>query len=111
MRLSRGILVMAGVLATGACDVNKFAEVHALNEVHATGSPFTQKLTAEYRDYVNNEKGIKDHADSLHFARKGLAAARGDKVLPEPLSDWNVPAGTMDELAIGRSRLITVYDL
>lgn len=111
MRLSHGIMAFAAVLALGACDFNKFAEVDALNEVQATGSPFTQKLTSEYREYVNAEKGIKDHADSLHFARKGLAAARGDKVMPEPLSDWNVPAANMDELAIGRSRLVTVFDL
>jgi OOP family OmpA-OmpF porin len=111
MRLSRGIMIAAAVMALGACDFNKFDEVNALNEVQAVGSPFTQKLTAEYRDYVNNEKGIRDHADSLHFARKGLASARGDVVMPEPLSDWNVDANALNELGIGRSRLVTVFDL
>lgn len=112
MRLSRGIMVAAGLLALGACDFNKFKEVDSLNEVQAVGSPFTQKLTAEYKAFTDSEVGsMRDHADALHFARKGLAAARGDVVMPEPLSDWNVPAANMEELSVGRSRLVTVFDL
>ncbi len=111
MQFSRGLMIVAGVLALGACDFNKFDEVDALREAQPVGSPFTQKLTAEYKDYVNNEIEIGDHADALHFSRKGLAAARGDVVTPEPLGDWNVPAETMNELATGRSRLMAVFDL
>jgi len=111
MKLSRGIMIMASLAALGACDFNKFKEVDALNEVQPVGSPFTQKLAAEYKAFVNNEKSISDSSDALHFSRKGLAAARGDVVTPEPLSDWNVPQANMDELAVGRSRLMTVFDL
>lgn len=112
MNISRGIMVLAGIAALGACDFNKFKEVDALNEVQPVGSPFTQKLTSEYKSFVDSELGsFSDHADALHFSRKGLASARGDVVMPEPLSDWNVPAGNMEELAVGRSRLVTVFDL
>ncbi len=112
MQISRGIMIMASIAALGACDFNKFKEVDALNEVQPVGSPFTQKLTSEYKAFVDSElNGYSDHADALHFSRKGLSSARGDVVAPEPLSDWNVPAETMEELAVGRSRLITVFDL
>lgn len=112
MQILRGLIIAAGVMALGACDFNKFDEVDALNEAQAVGSPFTQRLTAEYKDFVNSEiDGMSDHADGIHFARKGLASARGDAVMPEPLSDWNIPAANMDELSVGRSRLIAMYDL
>ncbi len=112
MHILRGLMIVAAVTALTACDFNKFEEVDALNEAQPVGSPFTQKLTSEYRDFVNNEvDGMKDHADALHFARKGLASARGDVVMPEPLSDWNVTAEHMNELSLGRSRLVAVYDL
>ncbi len=112
MRILRGLLIVAGVAALGACDFNKFEEVDAINEVQAVGSPFTQKLTSEYKNFVNEEvDGMNDHADAIHFARKGLASARGDVVMPEPLGDWNIGADYMDELATGRSRLVAVYDL
>lgn len=112
MHILRGLMIVAAVTALTACDFNKFEEVDALNEAQAVGSPFTQKLTSEYRDFVNDEvDGMGDHADGLHFARKGLASARGDVVMPEPLGDWNVTAEHMNELGLGRSRLVAVYDL
>jgi len=112
MQILRGLMIVAAVAALGACDFNKFDEVDALKEAQPVGSPFTQKLTAEYRDYVDSEKdSMKDHADAIHFARKGLASARGDVVMPEPLGDWNIKPEFMDELSTGRSRLIAMYDL
>jgi OOP family OmpA-OmpF porin len=112
MQIMRGLMIVASVAALGACDFNKFEEVEALREIQPVGSPFTQKLTSEYRDFVNLEvDGLSDHADGIHFARKGLASARGDVVMPEPIGDWNVPAETMDELSLGRSRLVAMFDL
>lgn len=112
MHISRVIMIMASIAALGACDFNKFKEVDSLKEVQPVGSPFTQKLTSEYKAFVESElRGFNDHADALHFSRKGLSSARGDVVMPEPLSDWNVPAETMEELSVGRSRLVTVFDL
>lgn len=111
MQILRGMMIVAGVMALGACDFNKFDEVDALNEVQPVGSPFTQKLTSEYKAFVNDEVGISDHADGIHFARKGLASARGDVVMPEALGDWNVGREYMDELSVGRSRMVAMFDL
>lgn len=112
MNTMRGLTVLACVLSLSACGFRDFDEVEALNGASAVGSPFTQKLTAEYKDYVNSEvDSMTDYADGLHFARKGLAAARGDAVLPEPVSDWNLLPGHVGELSQGRARLMAAFDV
>ena len=109
--LTVGLLGLAGT--TTACTAfTSFSEVEALNDAQAVGSPFTQALAAEYREYANSElKDMFDYPDALHFARKGLAAAAGDAVLPEPVSDWNLSESHLQELAAARGRLIVAYDL
>lgn len=113
MKMLRSLVLLVGVIGLTACSgFDKMDEVQALNSANAVGNAFTQKLTEEYRNYVNRElDSYKDHADSLHFARKGLAAARGDMVMPEPVSDWNVLPGHAEELINARSRLVAVYAL
>lgn len=108
--------MVASVLAlgatTGCTAFSSFSEVEALNEAEAVGSPFTQALASEYRTFANGElKDMFDYPDALHFARKGLAAASGDVVLPEPVSDWNLSESHLQELGAARGRLIVAYDL
>jgi len=108
--------MVAGMLAlgatTGCTAFDSFSEVDALNEAQPVGSPFTQALAAEYRSFANSElKDMFDYPDALHFARKGLAAASGDAVLPEPVSDWNLSETHLQELGAARGRLIVAYDL
>lgn len=116
MQVLRGISFAALVAATsltlaGCSGFNSHSEVEALNEVKAVGSPFTQALAAEYRDYANHEQNIGfDYADALHFARKGLATAAGEIVLPEPISDWNLKPEHIEELTSARSQLVIALD-
>ena len=113
MNILRSTVLVVGLLGLSGCTAfSSFSEVDALNDAKAVGSPFTQALAAEYRDYANNElKGNLDYPDALHFARKGLAAAAGDTVLPEPVADWNLGDSFVQELAAARGRLILAYDL
>lgn len=113
MKILRGMAMAVAVLAVSACsNFNKHSELEALNEVQAVGSPFTQALTAEYRDFANREMNeMFDYPDALHFARKGLAAAGGEVVMPEPISDWNLLPHHMEELGTARARLIVAFDL
>lgn len=107
-------LIMTGcVIGVSACTgFDSHSEVKALNEAQAVGSPFTQHLAAEYREFANNElNNMFDYPDALHFARKGLAAANGDVVMPEPISDWNLLPAHMEELGTARGRLIIAMDL
>lgn len=116
MQVFRGITLLA-VLATsslalaGCTGYKSHSEVEALNEAKAVGSPFTQALSAEYRDYANKQQNVDfDYPDALHFARKGLAASAGEIVLPEPVSDWNLKPEHVEELAAARSQLTIALD-
>ncbi len=116
MQVFRGISLLALVAATsltlsGCSGFKSHSEVEALNEAKAVGSPFTQALASEYRDYANHEQNIGfDYADALHFARKGLAASAGEIVLPEPVSDWNLKPEHIEELSSARAQLVIALD-
>jgi OOP family OmpA-OmpF porin len=112
MKMLRPLIMLFAVLSISACSFDKMDEVTALNNTNVVGNTFTQALTAEYQTYVNGElQTYKDHADALHFARKGLAAARGDMIMPEPISDWSLLPGHAEELIVARSRLVNVFTL
>ena len=61
----------AAVIALAACSApNGYSEVNALNKANASGSPFTQQLTAEYKAFSNYlMKDMQYYADALHFSR------------------------------------------
>ncbi|PJB70510.1 MAG: OmpA family protein [Alphaproteobacteria bacterium CG_4_9_14_3_um_filter_47_13] len=113
MNKLRGLVLAICVLALGACtNFKTHSEIEALNEIQAVGSPFTQHLADEYRAFANRELNeMLDYPDALHFARKGLAAAAGEVVMPEPISDWNLLPQHMEELSTARGRLIVAFDL
>ena len=103
--------VMAlGLLAGCATDIQK------MRDVQATGSPFTQALTEEYRSIVAFEADeMYDWPDADHFAEKGLRAASGEVVLPEKLANWAIPhdyccGGWQGDLAEGRNRLMVALE-
>ena len=113
MNKLRGLFVVVCIFALSACtNFKTHSEIEALNEVQAVGSPFTQHLADEYRAFANRELNeMLDYPDALHFARKGLAAAAGEVVMPEPISDWNLLPHHMEELSAARGRLIVAFDL
>ncbi len=113
MKVIRGLVLGACIIGLGACsNYQAHSEVKALNEAQAVGSPFTQYLAGEYRDFTNRELNeMFDYPDALHFARKGLAAAAGEVVMPEPISDWNLNPQHMEELSTARGRMVVAFDL
>lgn len=114
MAFNKFILAPVACIALAACTTamsRSENEVTRLNEASAVGSPFTQQLVAEYRAYSNFELNQEyDYADALHFARKGLAAASGVEVMPEPTVDWNLSKNQIDELAMAYARLVDAFD-
>lgn len=113
MKSVRNLVLIAGTIVLGGCTVfDTYSEVDALNEAKPVGSPFTQALAAEYKTFANSElKDMFDYPDALHFARKGLAAAAGESVMPEPVSDWNLSEEHIKELGAARGRLVVAFDL
>jgi OOP family OmpA-OmpF porin len=113
-----GAVMALGLLAGCATDIQQ------MRDVQATGTPFTQALTEEYRSIVAFEADeMYDWPDADYFAEKGLRAASGEVVLPEELSNWMLPpdesfwrdytltdewvgGGSLQEMADGRNRLM-----
>ncbi len=113
MKPVRTLLLMAGIFTLGACTVfDTYSEIDSLNSAKSVGSPFAQSLAAEYKEFANYQlEESFDYPDALHFARKGLAAAAGEAVMPEPVTDWNLSEEHTKELAGARGRLVISYDL
>lgn len=112
MKTFKTLALSAALVTMAACSAFEGNnEVEKLNEASASGSPFTQQLTAEYRAFSNYElKQERDYADALHFARKGLESAAGTNVMPEPVNDWDLTAADIAELSTAYGRLVSAFD-
>lgn len=94
-------------LSMAACSPLKtHTDVEALKEAKAVGSPFTQQLTGFYKEIVNSKQRAMDYPDAKHFAKKGLLAAEGKVVLPEPLENWHLDADSAKMLRQARIDLV-----
>ena len=101
-----GVLGTVGLLAGCASNIEQLR-----NTTPSGGTSFTQALASEYRDFTLFEADeMYDWPDADYFARKGLAAAGGEVVLPEDLANWDLPQSHVGELTDARSRLISVLD-
>jgi len=101
-----GVIAALGFLAGCASDVDRMRDAQP-----SGGTPFTQALTKEYHDLVVFEADeMGDWVDAHYFARKGLAAANGDVVLPEELGIWDLPPEKVNELTSARGRLMRSLD-
>lgn len=98
------------LLLAGCSGLSSHTEIEALNEAKVTGSPFTKNLTTKYKEYVKTKQKRLDYSDAKHFARKGLMAAQGKVVMPEPLSNWHLDENSARELRAARIELLQVLD-
>lgn len=98
------------VMLAGCSGLYTHTEIEALNEAKSVGSPFSQRLTAEYKNYVRAKQRALDYTDARHFARKGLLSAEGTVVMPEPLSNWHLSESSAKDLRAGRAELLGVLN-
>jgi OOP family OmpA-OmpF porin len=112
MNLFQRIFSLLAILTLSACAAaGSSSTLDALNKAQAVGSPFTKALTVEYRAYANDKsKKFMDHADALHFARKGMASASGVVVMPEVLDDWDLSDKNLIDLSAARAALIDALE-
>src|SRR5579871_4098650 len=91
MKSLKLLAVLAVVGLLGACSGPWDIETLRGTTRTTAGTPFTQALTEEYRSLTLYEADHeKDWLDSYTFAAKGLAAARGENVLPENPANWDI---------------------
>src|SRR5262249_6334197 len=98
-----GVFALAGLLGACASDIQK------LGNVTPTGPAFTQALTKEYQDLTKEETDEYDWGHAKFYARKGLAAAGGEAVLPEDPAAYKLGDGAAD-LTAGHQKLMGLLD-
>jgi len=109
-------LLLCGLAACNGTPTNglipgSFYQIEQLNKTTPTGSPFTQALTADYRNLANYEKGEYDWNAQQVFAKKGLLAASGAVPPPERIEDWSFhsrDSAAVADLQAARARLMTM---
>ena len=101
----RTFLVITLTTFLYACE----SPVTTLQTTSISGDEFTATLAQEYRAFATYEaEDMVDWQDAEHFARKGLLAAQGIAVEPEPLGDWRLPIAERSNLDQARNRLAWV---
>lgn len=106
------VTIAAVVVLSGCGMAQSYREVKDLNTAQAVGSPFTQKLSSEYRDYANMlQDKHHDYPDAIHFGRKGQASARGEIVMPEDLNDWDLSDANLVEMNEARKFLVDALEI
>lgn len=103
-------LFFVAAMVSACSPLQSHTEIEALNEAKTTGSPFTQRLTQEYKAYVKQKQRALDYSDARHFARKGLLAASGKVVMPEPLSNWHLDDKSAAVVRASRNDLMGVLN-
>ncbi len=112
MKITRWV-GLAATAALAACatpsDVSDVQNI--LGSRASGGTPFTQSLFQEYQAYTRLQTQTEvEWVDASETARKGLRAGAGEAVLPDDLSQRNVPASAIPELTAARARLMGYFE-
>lgn len=103
---------LGATMALSACampaDVTDVQNV--LGSRAPSGTPFTQALFQEYQAYARQEVASEvEWVDATYTARKAQQVANGETVLPDELTQRNVPAAALPELSSARGRLMNYF--
>lgn len=114
MNKLRNLVVMGLALATlGACAQNQLYK--DAQSMSPSGSGFETALYQGYLDQATKENEpygeyIKDKVSRDEYARRAMAAAQGERVLPEQVGVRNIPGDMIGEASEGRERLMAALD-
>lgn len=112
MKIAQGICAFATVMMMAGCS-SGMNTLKAFNKAEPVGSPYTKQLAMEYRELANQMQGRNTlylYSDAQHFARKGLASIDGVIVMPEVISDWDLPPDSIVEMAHQRVDLVDALE-
>lgn len=102
MRMQVAGAAVAAALLTGCTS----APLTELRGTAPQGSATSQALARGYAQFAAVElTEMLDLKDGDYFARKGLAAVRGEEPVPEKVADWRVPDKDVAYLSAERNRL------
>lgn len=99
-------LPVVALLAVGACVENYYE----LRDATPSNEGYTQVLADAYLAQATKKYKTYDYRVTEFLSEKGLRAAGGEHVFADSIASWNVPAGTIQELAEARQMLREAYN-
>lgn len=100
--IAMAVAVLATPALAGALD--------DLRRTPASGGPLSVELATRYEKLASFQQRSYDWGAARRFANKGLAAARGERVLPEDVWDYDVTGRERADLQDARARLVAALD-
>jgi len=112
MKITRWVGLAATAALAACATPSDVSDVQSILGSRASGgTPFTQSLFQEYQAYTRLQTQTEvEWVDASETARKGLRAGAGEAVLPDQLSQRNVPASAVPELTAARARLMGYFE-
>jgi OOP family OmpA-OmpF porin len=114
MMVSRALRIIVIGISLGAlagCGRPDGLEIKTARGLQPVGSAFNQSLYAEYLALAEFEQTEMQHWISAdRYSRKAKSAVADELVLPEEVSDYDLPPGMVGEIAAGRARLTHAFD-
>lgn len=77
--------------------------LETLHQRELKGTPYQLAMVKEYMTFSESEAKQYDWVDADHFARKAIAVLEGKEVLPEEISEWDIPETMMGSLVKARA--------
>ncbi len=100
--LGKLFIVCLGSAALAGCGM----QLERAEKLKPQGSDFDISLYDGYLGLAKSEYGEGDYVDSDVFARRAIAASKGDTSGPEQISKWKQPSDKLGELTSARERLV-----
>lgn len=103
----RFLAVAVALVAIAGCSNRYIDEARSITP---RGTAFETALARDYLAMAKSEHEYGDIRDTDTFARRASAAAEGQLVLPDDLSNRKISSGDRAELLDARERLVSVLD-
>lgn len=110
-RLKLFAIVALTLPVLGACALVG-PDLETTRSMTPTGSTYNKALYQEYLALAQEEYDEGDSEDAVFFNNKAIAAAKGEKVLPQPVSERHIPniKGSVFEAENIRDMIIAALD-
>ena len=99
------VLFLIMILSTGCA----YHNIEKAKDSPDNKNKFSQALSEQYLEFALYEMNeMHDEWDANHFALKSLSAKKGNEVLPEEVSDWEIDAHHIEEAEGKRIDILNV---
>ena len=92
----------------GSC-VNRLQDLASRERELKSRQTLNGYLALEYLQYSRDLANKYNWRDSDYFSRKGIKAARNEKIFPEAPEDWDLDNSQIEQATLAREKLIKLF--